>query len=114
MGTSSVGTGRPGRGAKERGRRISDGPWWHSSVPIAKPSAARLAEVHLEIAEVDLAVGLVGRLVVDLVPAWRVQTGTERLTAPLVLALAIDTGVGIGQRVEAGLAILPPQYSQRP
>ena len=75
---------------------------------VGGPSAARLAQVHLEIAQIDVGVGVgvVARLVVDLRPAMVVGRRAERLAVPLVLALAVDAAIGVGQGVEPGLGDL--------
>src|SRR5262249_20232271 len=67
-------------------------------------SGARLAQVHLEVAEVDVAVVVVvvEVLVVELGPAV-VEAAAVREAVALVLALAVDAGVGVRQGVDPRL-----------
>src|SRR5438067_943753 len=71
----------------------------------ARLSTARLAQVHLEVAELDIGISLVifERLVVDLRPAIVLGRAAERLSMTLVLALAVDAAIRIGQGVQPRL-----------
>ena len=74
-------------GNRERGKR-------------RRESTARFAEIHLEVAEIDLgiALALVRRLLEHFGPASRVAV-EPILAEPLVLALAVDAAIGVRQGV---------------
>ena len=79
-------------------------------------SAAGLAEIHFEVAQVDLRVALtlLDRLVVDFRPPLRFRLQRPCLAGSLVLSLAVDALFVYGSALSRGSAILPPQNSQRP
>ncbi len=71
-----------------------------SAVKRRRESTARFAEIHLEVAEIDLgiALALVHRLLEHFGPASRVAV-EPILAEPLVLALAVDAAIGVRQGV---------------
>src|SRR3954469_26076173 len=79
-----------------------------STTRMRRTSTARLAQIHLEIAEIDIGVALVivARLVIDLGPAIVLGRATERLAVTLVLALAVDAAIGVGEGVQPRLGDL--------
>jgi hypothetical protein len=71
-----------------------------SAVKRRRESTARFAEIHLEVAEIDLgiALALVRRLLEHFGPASRFAV-EPILAEPLVLALAVDAAIGVRQGV---------------